>query len=180
MTEDVFDAAWREQAWRKFRHTYENNDGIWSVPRLWRAAWDLPELQMPVVDLVIRENLHELPHMRLAEMVEYIREVEMSDFSYPIILGPDGRVVDGFHRLTKARVDGLESIKVKLLPEMPPPGCKQCAGLGWMHELSEYGSYIPHCECCHIYADDEDAYAAHAVECGCPWSDTPAFILVEK
>jgi hypothetical protein len=44
-----------------------------------------------------------------------------ADLSYPIILDPDGRVMDGIHRVCKALMGGAESIAAYQLAELPEP-----------------------------------------------------------
>jgi len=44
------------------------------------------------------------------KVVEHARLIEEVDTSYPIVLGPDGRVMDGMHRIARALLEGREEI----------------------------------------------------------------------
>ncbi len=52
-----------------------------------------------------------------------MREV---DLSYPIILGADGRVMDGMHRIARAILDGHETIIALQFDVHPEPDYKDC------------------------------------------------------
>ena len=46
----------------------------------------------------------EVPTVR--KVVEHVRLISQVGVSYPIILGPDGRVMDGMHRIVRALLEG--------------------------------------------------------------------------
>ena len=52
-----------------------------------------------------------------------MQEVETD---YPIILGPDGRVMDGMHRVARALLEGRPTIKAVRLPTLPAPDYRDC------------------------------------------------------
>lgn len=54
-------------------------------------------------------------------VVEHARHISNADTSDPILLSPDGYVVDGMHRVVKAFIDGLTSIGAERLKEYPEP-----------------------------------------------------------
>ena len=47
------------------------------------------------------------------------RIVKETDLRYPIILSTDGRVMDGMHRVTKALLEGRETIEVVQFSQDP-------------------------------------------------------------
>ncbi len=53
------------------------------------------------------------------ELAKHAKKVQFADYSYPILLTPEGRVIDGVHRLTKAFIDGVETIKAKMFDRIP-------------------------------------------------------------
>jgi len=55
---------------------------------------------------------------KIAEHAQLIAE---TDLSYPIILDPEGRVMDGMHRACKALMSGSPTIRAVRLPELPDP-----------------------------------------------------------
>jgi hypothetical protein len=53
-------------------------------------------------------------------VLEHLRLIGEADLAYPIILGSDGRVMDGMHRLAKAWLEGrshLEAVQFAVDPE---------------------------------------------------------------
>ena len=54
-------------------------------------------------------------------VAEHTRLINETDLGHPIILDPDGRVMDGMHRVCKALIQGVGTIKAVRLPAMPEP-----------------------------------------------------------
>jgi len=53
-------------------------------------------------------------------IAEHARDIYEADLSYPIILSPSGEVLDGWHRICKAFVQGIEELDAVQLTKMPP------------------------------------------------------------
>jgi hypothetical protein len=116
---------------RKQYHFWPGERGLdaWDVERLISIAGSLPVEVVEVAD--IREIDSEYwfddwqrPTVR--KVVEHIRLVLRVDPSYPIILGPDGRVMDGMHRVARALLEGQPTIAAVRLPVIPDPDHKDC------------------------------------------------------
>ena len=54
------------------------------------------------------------------ELAQHMKQSLMADLSYPIILAPDGVILDGGHRLAKAFLTGQSYIMAVRLKSMPP------------------------------------------------------------
>ena len=54
---------------------------------------------------------------------ELIRDAGLS---HPIILGADGRVMDGMHRIAKALMEGRPTISARRFPVDPEPDHRNC------------------------------------------------------
>jgi hypothetical protein len=54
-------------------------------------------------------------------VVKHMELVNAADLSHAIILDPDGRVMDGMHRVAKALLLGHSWIAAKRLPALPEP-----------------------------------------------------------
>jgi len=54
-------------------------------------------------------------------MVEHIQLIESADLSFPIILSPEGRVMDGMHRVIKALLTGRATIDAVQFGTDPEP-----------------------------------------------------------
>ena len=59
--------------------------------------------------------------LTLREMVMHMKAINNSDLSHPIILDEDGELMDGRHRLMKAMMLGLNTIKAVRFDENPSP-----------------------------------------------------------
>ena len=55
------------------------------------------------------------------EVAAHVRLTNEVDVEYPIILGADGRVMDGMHRVLRALVEGRESIDAVQFDVDPEP-----------------------------------------------------------
>src|SRR5215216_2702124 len=54
-------------------------------------------------------------------VAEHARLIAQTDLRYPIILGADGRVMDGMHRVAKAYLEGRHTILAVQLEVDPEP-----------------------------------------------------------
>jgi len=57
----------------------------------------------------------------LLDFVKHMKRVNDTDMAFPIILSPEGVIVDGRHRLAKALIEGRNTIKAVQLKTMPKP-----------------------------------------------------------
>jgi hypothetical protein len=90
----------------------------WSVPRLFELSRDLPVMDVPISHL---NTWFSYEKLTLREMVMHMSAVNAADMTKPIILDEDGVLMDGRHRLMKAMLLGLESIKAVRFDENPLP-----------------------------------------------------------
>src|SRR3984957_12633834 len=104
-------------------------------------AWDVDRLVLLSKDLPVREialdSIGEIdtnywfdygpvdPTVR--RVVEHIRLIQDADLSYPIILGSDGRVMDGMHRIARALLNGDATIRAVQFEVQPEPDFRNCA-----------------------------------------------------
>ena len=98
---------------------------FWRMHELWELAERLPVKKVRLSDLEgfdeIRwfggpRNIKPTPRA----IAEHARDIYASDQSYPIILAPGGEVLDGWHRICKAFIEGIEELDAIHLPELPP------------------------------------------------------------
>ena len=57
-------------------------------------------------------------------VADHAKLIEETSLEHPIILCPEGRVMDGMHRVCKAYMMGKETIKAKKLAVLPEPDFK--------------------------------------------------------
>ena len=101
----------------------------WDVDHLIRLSADLP------VEEVAVTSIHDVdtdfwfkfgPEPTVRRIIEQIRLIEEVDFTYPIILGSDGRVMDGMHRVARAILEGRTTIRAVRFTVEPEPDYRNC------------------------------------------------------
>lgn len=111
--------------------TYQNEEGLWDVRRLWKIAKALPVVSVKVSDLefILDErgvwddnftprDIMNLPKEKRKED-EHWQRIKKADLSYPILIAPDGWIIDGVHRFCKAYAMGKNTVKAyKFTKEM--------------------------------------------------------------
>ncbi len=90
----------------------------WSVARLFELAKDLEVMDVPINHIGVYYVYEKLT---LRDMVMHIRAIEAADMTCPIIFDEDGELMDGRHRIMKAMLEGLETIKVVRFDINPEP-----------------------------------------------------------
>ena len=96
----------------------------WDVDRLIALAADLSPRDVPL------DEIRELDepfwfagdhHPTCRAVADHARLIFEADLRYPIILGADGRVMDGMHRVAKAYIQGRPTVSALRLEVDPPP-----------------------------------------------------------
>ncbi len=107
-------------------------DGLdaWDVDNLVRASVDLPVMDVPLdsitdVDTDFWFAFGPTPTVR--RIIDHIRLIQEVDLAYPIILGADGRVMDGMHRVARAILEGHPTIRAVRFVTEPEPDHRNCA-----------------------------------------------------
>ena len=57
----------------------------------------------------------------ILSFVEHVKRCNEANIKYPILLAPDGFILDGRHRLAKLLLNGASTVKIKRLNDMPEP-----------------------------------------------------------
>ena len=105
----------------------EHGDGrdAWDVARLIELSADLPieEVELATIEEIDSvywfDGVTYRPTVRA--VVEHAERIRTVDPSHPILLGPDGRIMDGMHRIARAVLDGRSTIEARRFPELPEP-----------------------------------------------------------
>src|SRR6266702_3834155 len=116
---------------RKQYHLWPAGTGFdaWDVDRLIRLTRGLPVHAVRVdsvreVDTVYWFDSTAAPTVRT--VVEHARLMLDADLSVPVILGPDGRVMDGMHRIARAMLDGTREVSAVRFLALPEPDYRDC------------------------------------------------------
>lgn len=81
----------------------------WDVSALWESSKWIKPHEVDVSDVKARCSggwLDYLPSLQHFEVAPEVKRLEAADLSYPIILHPAGWVMDGYHRIGKAFMQG--------------------------------------------------------------------------
>jgi hypothetical protein len=103
----------------------------WDVDRLIELSRDLPVIEVPVTSIEEVDSNYWFgdffgdPTVR--KLVEHMQLVQEVDSAFPIILGVDGRVMDGMHRIARALLEGRPTIRAVQFDVHPEPDYENCA-----------------------------------------------------
>ena len=98
---------------------YRDDDGYyWSATRLIEYSKGLPVFEMPIAGIYIGQKV--FAESRTARSIaEHVKRVNETSLEYPILLDPDGFIMDGWHRVVKALSQGIDTIKAIRFEVMP-------------------------------------------------------------
>lgn len=112
---------------RRQYHFQRSERGLlaWDVHRLVALAADLPTTTVAVASIRELDEVYwfdaEVQRPTCRKVVEHLRLIREADFAHPILLGEDGRVMDGMHRVAKALLEGRTTLEAKRFPRDPEP-----------------------------------------------------------
>jgi hypothetical protein len=117
---------------RKQHHFWPGEHGLdaWDVDRLIELSKPLSVKEVELASIDEIDSVYwfngqsERPTVR--RVVDHARLIEAVDLSYPIILGVDGRVMDGMHRIAKALLLGRETIRAVQFDAPVEPNYRNC------------------------------------------------------
>lgn len=123
---DVCPAGATVRVVRKQYHFRPSAQGLhaWDVGRLIDLTAHLPSEQVPLSAILEVNTDYWFSHgysPTVLAVVEHVRLINEADLSYAIIIDPDGRVMDGMHRVARALLDEHSAIAAKRLVTMPSP-----------------------------------------------------------
>ena len=116
---------------RKQYHFRPGRQGLdaWDVDRLVAAVEGAHVEDVPLTAIRELDTEYWYDHgypATVRSVAEHCRLIQQVDLTYPIVLDPDGRVLDGMHRVARALLDGHTAIKAKRLTRMPAPDFQHC------------------------------------------------------
>ncbi len=98
---------------------------FWRMDQLWELAEGLPVKKVRLSDLDGFDEVRWFGGPRNLQptfraIAEHARDIFNADLAYPIILSPTGEVLDGWHRICKAFVQGIGELEAIQLTTLPP------------------------------------------------------------
>ena len=117
---------------RKQYHFWPGERGLdaWDVDRLVRLSTRLPVREIALDEIRDLDTDYwfdgSMDVATVRKVVDLMRLVQEVDLSYPIILGADGRVMDGMHRVARALLEGRPKIAAVQFEVEPEPDYRDC------------------------------------------------------
>jgi hypothetical protein len=108
----------------------EHRLDAWDVDRLILLSAGLPVREVALAEIRDLDTEYwfdgSMEAATVRKVVEHMRLVQEVDPSYPIILGADGRVMDGMHRVARALLEGRSRIDAVQFEALPEPDYRDC------------------------------------------------------
>lgn len=113
---------------RKQYHFWHGDEGLdaWDVDRLIELSHDLPVKEVALESIWELDTAYWSGPLTVREVAEHMQLAQAVDPTYPIILAADGQVMDGMHRIVRALLDGLETIRAVQFEVQPEPDYRNC------------------------------------------------------
>lgn len=107
-------------------HENKFNDGNkrWLIPQLVEQAKELPVMEIPLCAIFTGSKVWE-PIQSAQQLARHMKRVMNTDLNYPIIMDEEGFIMDGWHRVAKAMLEGRETIKAVRFEKTPTPDYTQ-------------------------------------------------------
>jgi hypothetical protein len=102
----------------------ERGFDAWDVDRLIRLSKDLPIREVRLETITEVDAVYWFPGRQkptVRKIVEHVRLIGEVDLSYPVILGVDGRVMDGMHRIARSLLENRASVPAVRFQVQPAP-----------------------------------------------------------
>jgi hypothetical protein len=107
--------------------TYHNNKDIFSVDMMisYVNLFGYPKVKLPIDAFIpqLEEKvwgdwspLEVIHNMKLKKYKEDVDKIQKADLAYPVIVTGKHKIVDGFHRVAKAFVEGKKHVDVYVFP----------------------------------------------------------------
>jgi hypothetical protein len=77
----------------------------------------------------------ERPTVRM--VIKHFRRTSDVDLSYPVILEPGNRVMDGMHRVARALLEGRTATRVRRFRELPEPDYADAVPLSFRTDVGD-------------------------------------------
>lgn len=96
-------------------HFRQSPEGLlaWDVLKLIEMSRDFPVFKKKISEIVELNESYWFASDQEAtceEIIQHARQIYEADLSHPIILCSEGRIIDGMHRVCKAKLEGHETI----------------------------------------------------------------------
>lgn len=112
---------------RKQYYFRPSEDGFdaWDVEHLIELSAGLPVVEVPLTSIRELDSVHwfgaDGAPYTVRVMVRHMELVNQTDLAFPIILGTEGQVMDGMHRVARCLLEGREAVAAVRFVVQPEP-----------------------------------------------------------
>jgi hypothetical protein len=103
----------------------EQGFDAWDVHHLIQLSSGLPVQQVKLVDIQELDTVYwfdaDGKPATVRILVRHMELVQQADLRYPVILGAEGQLMDGMHRVARSLLEGRETVSAVRFPEQPEP-----------------------------------------------------------
>jgi hypothetical protein len=100
-------------------NTFTSGKKVWFVANLIDRSKELVQFDLPLAAIYAGSEVWD-PVSSAYALAKQMRRVLDVDTSHPIILDEEGFIMDGWHRVARALIDGKSTIKAVRFSETPP------------------------------------------------------------
>jgi hypothetical protein len=97
----------------------------WDVARLIELSADLPVKQVPLTSIRELDTVHwfgaDGSPTTVRILVRHMQLLNEVDLSHPIIIGAEGQIMDGMHRVARSLLEGRITVAAVQFDEQPEP-----------------------------------------------------------
>jgi len=100
-------------------NTFNDGDKVWYVSNLICLAKNLPQFDLPLIAIDSGREVWS-PVTSAYALAKQMRRVLDLDPEYPVILDELGFIMDGWHRIARALIEGKETVRAVRFDKTPP------------------------------------------------------------
>lgn len=100
-------------------NTFRDGKRVWRITSLIERAKGLEPFDLPLMAMFSGPKVFD-PIESAYALAEHMKRALDADMDCPVILDAEGFVMDGWHRITRALVEGRAAIKAVRFDETPP------------------------------------------------------------
>jgi hypothetical protein len=117
---------------RKQYHCRVGSDGgldAWDIDRLIGLVASQPTEEIPLADIAEIDTDYWFAHgyrPTVRAVAQHFQLMTEADLRFPIVVDPQGGLMDGMHRVARSLAEGRETVTAKRLSVMPKPDFRGC------------------------------------------------------
>ncbi len=99
---------------------FKDGKKVWLVTSLIERSKGLPVFEIPLAGLFSGSDVWD-PITSAYSLAKHMKRVREANLDHPIIMDEEGFIMDGWHRVAKALLEGRETIKAVRFETTPAP-----------------------------------------------------------